>query len=219
MASATAYRAAYLYCDTHGADATGLPCRACATAVLFNRGEWDLAVDVCRDDVLAEPVNRGAGRAPSAHACSLGLIHALRGEAAKGQAARHLEGGGPVPARIELVAVELLSAWGLAVLEAQSGAVTAATDRIRQALVQAQRNPGAALLPAVPPVGCHVPHPRTGWRTMPRPARRRCPASARRPAGGGSRRARPRARRDQAGRRPGGRRERASTGGRDVRRA
>ena len=127
--AAAAYRAAYLYCDTHGADAVGQLCRACATAVLFNRGEWDLAVDVCAD-VLAEPGTAAQPRAISA--CLLGLIHALRGAAADARPA--LAEASSLSARIELVAVELLSGWGLAVLEAQAGAVAAATDRIRQAL-------------------------------------------------------------------------------------
>ena len=127
--AAAAYRAAYLYCDTHGADAIGQLCRACATAVLFNRGEWDLAVDVCAD-VLGEPA---AGVHPrAAGGCLLGLIHALRGAAA--DARPLLVSASALSRRIELTAVELLSAWGLAVLEAQAGAVAAATDRIRQAL-------------------------------------------------------------------------------------
>jgi DNA-binding CsgD family transcriptional regulator len=127
--AAAAYRAAYLYCDTHGADAVGHLCRACATAVLFNRGEWSLAVDVCAD-VLGEPGTAAHPRAVSG--CLLGLIHALRGAAA--DARPRLHAASALAARIELTAVELLSAWGLAVLEAQAGAVTAATDRIRQAL-------------------------------------------------------------------------------------
>jgi DNA-binding CsgD family transcriptional regulator len=129
--AATAYRAAYLYCDTHGADAVGRLCRACATAVLFNRGEWDLAVDVCRD-VHAESGTGGPARAISV--CLAGLIHALRGEAA--QARPLLTEAAGLSARIELVAIELLSAWGLAVLEAQAGAVAAATDRIRLGLAR-----------------------------------------------------------------------------------
>jgi DNA-binding CsgD family transcriptional regulator len=127
--AAAAYRAAYLYCDTHGADAVGHLCRACATAVLFNRGEWSLAIDVCAD-VLGEPGTVAHPRAVSG--CLLGLIHALRGAAA--DARPRLHSASALSARIELTAVELLSAWGLAVLEAQAGAVTAATDRIRQAL-------------------------------------------------------------------------------------
>ena len=126
-----AYRAAYLYCDTHGADAVGHLCRVCATAVLFSRGEWDLAVDVC-GDVLGEPGMAAPTRAVSA--CLLGLIHALRGAAA--DARPLLAEASGLAARIEHTPVELLSGWGLAVLEAQAGAVAAATDRIRQGLAR-----------------------------------------------------------------------------------
>jgi DNA-binding CsgD family transcriptional regulator/tetratricopeptide (TPR) repeat protein len=132
--AAAAYRAAYLYCDTHGADAVGQVCRACATAVLFNRGEWDLAADVCAD-VLAGPGTAAHPRAVSA--CVLGLVRALRGAAADARAPLAEASG--LSARIELTAVQLLSGWGLAVLEAQAGAVTAATDRIRQAIALVTR--------------------------------------------------------------------------------
>jgi DNA-binding CsgD family transcriptional regulator/tetratricopeptide (TPR) repeat protein len=127
--AAAAYRAAYLYCDTHGADAVGHLCRACATVVLFNRGQWDLAVDVCTD-VLGEPGTVAQPRAIST--CLLGLISALRG--APGDARPWLGEASGLSGRIELVPVRLLSGWGLAVLEAQAGAVTAATDRVREAL-------------------------------------------------------------------------------------
>jgi DNA-binding CsgD family transcriptional regulator/tetratricopeptide (TPR) repeat protein len=127
--AAAAYRAAYLYCDSHGADAVGHLCRACATWVLFNLGQWDLAVDVCTD-VLGEP---GTGTPPRAiSACLLGLIRALRG--APADARPPLAEASGLSARIELSAIELLSGWGLAVLDAQAGAVAAATDRIRQGL-------------------------------------------------------------------------------------
>ncbi len=68
--------AAYQFCDAHGADAVGQLCRACATAVLFSRGEWGHAVGVC-EDVLAS-----ATAAPHARAVGtgmLGLVHAIRG--------------------------------------------------------------------------------------------------------------------------------------------
>jgi DNA-binding CsgD family transcriptional regulator/tetratricopeptide (TPR) repeat protein len=124
-----AYRAAYMYCDTHGADMVGLLCRACATAVLFNRGEWDLAVDVS-NEVLAEA---GMGVLPRAiSSCLLGLVGAVRGTPADARAS--LAEASSLSARIELVPIQLLSGWGLAMVEAQAGAVAAATDRIRQAL-------------------------------------------------------------------------------------
>jgi DNA-binding CsgD family transcriptional regulator/tetratricopeptide (TPR) repeat protein len=124
-----AYRAAYLYCDTHGADATGHLCRACATAVLFSRGEWDLAIAVCAD-VLEEPDTAWHPRAASA--CVCGLIYALRGQA--GKARPLLTAASGLSGRIELTAVELLSGWGLTVLDAQAGAVASGTDRLRVAL-------------------------------------------------------------------------------------
>ncbi|HXT89660.1 MAG TPA: LuxR C-terminal-related transcriptional regulator, partial [Trebonia sp.] len=129
-----AYGAAYQYCDMHGADSVGHLCRACAAAVLFNRGEWDLAVAVCTE-VLAEPGTAAHPRAVSG--CLLGLITALRGAAA--DARPHLLSAAALSARIELVAVELLSAWGLAVLDADAGAVAAAADRLRSALALVTR--------------------------------------------------------------------------------
>jgi DNA-binding CsgD family transcriptional regulator/tetratricopeptide (TPR) repeat protein len=129
-----AYGAAYQYCDMHGADAVGHLCRACASAVLFNRGEWDLAVAVCTE-VLAEPDTAAHPRAVSG--CLLGLITALRGAAA--DARPHLLSAAALSSRIELVAVELLSAWGLAVLDADAGAVAAAADRLRSALALVTR--------------------------------------------------------------------------------
>ena len=132
-AAAAAYGAAYQYCDALGADAVGQLCRACATAVLFARGDWDLAAAVCAD-VLADG---GAPHPRAVAACLLGLIHALRGDA--GSARTHLLDASVLSARIELTAVELLSAWGLAVLEDQAGARTAAADRLRQVLVRVNR--------------------------------------------------------------------------------
>ena len=129
-----AYGAAYQYCDMHGADAVGHLCRACASAVLFNRGEWDLAVAVCAE-VLAEPDTAVHPRAVSGSL--LGLITALRGTAA--DARPHLLAAATLSARIELVAVQLLSAWGLAVLDADAGAVAAAANRLRSALALVTR--------------------------------------------------------------------------------
>src|SRR4051812_28486174 len=46
-AATAAYAAAYQYCDAHGADAVGQLCRACASVVLFARGQWDRTAGVC----------------------------------------------------------------------------------------------------------------------------------------------------------------------------
>jgi DNA-binding CsgD family transcriptional regulator/tetratricopeptide (TPR) repeat protein len=133
-AATAAYGDAYQYCDALGKDAVGQLCRACATAVLFSRGEWDRAAAIC-DDVLAAADSAPHARAVGA--CLLGLIHALRGTTRSSRT--HLLEASVISARIELTAVELLSAWGLAVLEERAGAHTAAADRIRQVLARLDR--------------------------------------------------------------------------------
>ena len=82
-AATAVYAAAFQFCDTHGADAVAQLCRACATVVLFTRGEWDRAAAVCQD-VLASPAQ---AHARGAAAGMLGLVHAMRGAA--GPAGRH----------------------------------------------------------------------------------------------------------------------------------
>jgi DNA-binding CsgD family transcriptional regulator len=132
-AATAAYAAAYEYCDAHGADAVGQLCRACASAVLFARGEWDLTAGVC-EDVLASAV---APHARSVSAGLLGLVHAMRGEARL--ARPHLLESNLTATRIELTAMELLSLWGLSVLDDAAGAHSEAADRARQILVRLAR--------------------------------------------------------------------------------
>ena len=132
-AATAAYAAAYQFCDAHGADTVGQLCRACATAVLFTRGEWDRTVAVC-EDVLA------SAAVPHARAVAtglFGLVHAMRGAAAL--ARPNLLESQLIAARIELVPMELLSSWGLCVLENAAGAQADATDRARQVLARLTR--------------------------------------------------------------------------------
>ena len=127
-AAKAAYAAAYHYCDAHGANDAGELCRACATAVLFSCGEWDRAAGVC-EEVLASTVPAHA-RAVSTGI--LGLVHALRGTA---RLARPLLVESNLAAtRIELTAMELLSSWGLCILDDAAGGHDAAVDRARQIL-------------------------------------------------------------------------------------
>ena len=129
-AATAAYAAAYQYCDAHGADAVGQLCRACASVVLFARGEWDRTAGVC-EDVLA------SAAAPHARAVGtglLGLVHAMRGAARL--ARPHLLESHLTATRIELTAMELLSSWGLCVLEDTAGAHRDAAGRARQILAR-----------------------------------------------------------------------------------
>jgi DNA-binding CsgD family transcriptional regulator/tetratricopeptide (TPR) repeat protein len=132
-AATAAYTAAYKFCDTHGADAVGQLCRACATAVLFARGQWDQAIGVCQD-VLASAAPPHAQAVGSG---MLGLVQAMRGAAAL--ARPQLLEANVIATRIELTAMELLSSWGLCVLEDAAGAHSDAADRARQILARLAR--------------------------------------------------------------------------------
>lgn len=132
-AAAAAYAAAYQFCDAHGADTVGQLCRACAAVVLFARGEWDRTAAMC-EDVLA---SAAVPHARAVAAGLLGLVHAMRGSAT--QARPLLLESQLTATRIELVPVELLSSWGLCVLEEAAGARADAADRARQMLARLTR--------------------------------------------------------------------------------
>jgi DNA-binding NarL/FixJ family response regulator len=132
-AAKAAYAAAYQYCDAHGADAVGQLCRACATWVLFARGEWDRTAGVCQD-VLA---TAAAPHARAVGAGLLGLVHAMRGTARL--ARPQLLDSHLTATRIELTSMELISSWGLCVLADAAGAHGDAADRGRQLLARLAR--------------------------------------------------------------------------------
>src|SRR5690349_10496422 len=132
-AATAVYAAAFQFCDAHGVDAVGQLCRACATVVLFTRGEWDRTAAVC-EDVLASaatPHARGAA------AGMLGLVHAMRGAAR--QARPHLLESHLIATRIELVPMEMFSSWGLCLLESSAGSCAEAADRARRMLTRLAR--------------------------------------------------------------------------------
>jgi DNA-binding CsgD family transcriptional regulator len=133
-AAAAAYATAFQYCDAHGAEATGQLCRACATAVLFTSGEWDRVLGICQEVLDGPPV---APQMRGVAAATLGLVHTLRG-AHKLARPRLLEAS-LIAARIELIPLELLACWGLAMLDAAAGAPDDAVDRIRQLLARRDR--------------------------------------------------------------------------------
>ena len=130
-AASAAYTAGYEFCQKHGEQTSGQLCRACVTAVLFVAGHWDRALEVCADAAGAD------GALPHARAVGTGiggLIHAFRGSAAT--ARRDLLAATSLATRIELTAMELLSAWGLCVLDDAAGAPEAAVARARRILAR-----------------------------------------------------------------------------------
>jgi DNA-binding CsgD family transcriptional regulator/tetratricopeptide (TPR) repeat protein len=107
-----AYDAAYEFCHTHARDAAAQLCRACATIVLFQTGQWDQALKLGRS-VLADPAATVHARAVAAGAA--GLVHAMRGQRAAARAA--LLDCRSAAGRIDLIAMQLLSTWGFALLD------------------------------------------------------------------------------------------------------
>ena len=151
-------------------------CRACATAVLFSCGEWDRAVGVC-EDVLA---SAGPAHARAVSTGILGLVHALRGAA---RLARPLLLESNLAAtRIELTAMELLSSWGLCILDDAAGGHDAAVDRAQADAQPARADARAALQPGHPAVAGHLLRRAQPRRRRPGTAPRSCPISRRPPA-------------------------------------
>lgn len=132
-AATAVYAAAFQFCDAHGADAVGQLCRACATVVLFTRGEWDRTAAVCEDVLASAATPHARGAAVG----MLGLVHAMRGAAR--QARPHLLESHLIATRIELVPMEMFSSWGLCVLESSAGSCAEAADRARRMLTRLAR--------------------------------------------------------------------------------
>jgi len=106
------YDDAAAFCTTIGADSVATVCLACLAVVLRQVGEWPRASALARE-VLEAP--SAIPHARAAAGCTLGLVHALQGDV--DQARALLLDAGSLSRRIELVAGEVLSAWGLAVLD------------------------------------------------------------------------------------------------------
>jgi len=122
------YNAASGYCSANALEPMSQLCLACLTVVLRQAGDWDQATALCRQ-VLASPATTPHGDAVASG--TLGLILALRGQR---RAARPLLlESATIARRIELAAMELLSGWGLAVLD-QARSPAAAADRCRVVL-------------------------------------------------------------------------------------
>jgi DNA-binding CsgD family transcriptional regulator len=134
QAAAAAYASAFQFCDAHGNAAVGEVCRACATVVLFTRGDWDRAMGICAD-VLGSAASPPHARAVGSG--MLGLILAWRGE--PGRALPLLLESRSLATRIELTAVELLASWGLCVIDEAAGAHARAADRARLILARWQQ--------------------------------------------------------------------------------
>ena len=130
-AAARVYDAAYQFCRVHDNGAAAQLCRACATVVMFHGGRWDEAFRLCAD-VLSDSQATAHARAV-AHGVQ-GLVEGMRGRTPAARKA--LLESRALAVRIELVAMELLSTWGLALVDAADGHAEQAVDSYRHLLTR-----------------------------------------------------------------------------------
>jgi DNA-binding CsgD family transcriptional regulator len=127
-----AYDSAYEFCQTNGEDVTSQLCQACATVVLFQSGRWEQAITACAAVLAGDPIPHSRAAAAGV----TGLIHALRGKTAAARAA--LLDARATAVRIELTAMELLSTWGLALLDEAGGRTDRAAESYRHIVARCQ---------------------------------------------------------------------------------
>ncbi len=120
------YLTAFDFCQTNAIPATAQLCVACLTAVLRQTGEWDRAMKLCRE-VLAS--RHSALHARAVAGGMLGLLYAQRGQPRQAQPL--LAEAAALAQQIELAPMQLLSAWGLALLDEQNDAPGLAAERYR----------------------------------------------------------------------------------------
>jgi ATP/maltotriose-dependent transcriptional regulator MalT len=120
------YQTAFAFCQDNAIPATAQLCVACLTVVLRQTGEWEHAMTLCRE-VLASPHSTVHARAVAN--AMLGTLYALRGQAARARPL--LLDAAALGRQIELAALDLLAAWGLALLHDFNGEPNPAAERCR----------------------------------------------------------------------------------------
>ena len=132
-AASQAYDVAFEFCETRGDAATAELCRACATVVLFHAGQWDRATRLCREVLDGSTATTHARTVATG---VLGLVASMRGQSVPARAA--LLDAHATAVRIDLVAMELLSIWGLALVEDAAGRIDRAAALYRTAVERAR---------------------------------------------------------------------------------
>jgi DNA-binding CsgD family transcriptional regulator len=133
-AAEATYQAASSYCTANALEPTAQLCLACLTVVLRQSGEWDRAAGLCRE-VIASP--KATTHARAVVTGTLGLILGVRGQARRARPL--LLESASLARHLELAAMELLSAWGLALVDQAAGAAASAAERCRSILGRWQR--------------------------------------------------------------------------------
>jgi predicted ATPase/DNA-binding CsgD family transcriptional regulator len=118
------YLTAFDFCQANAIPATAQLCISCLAVVLRQVGDWERSMTLCRTVLASEHSTihaRGVGSG------ILGLIYVLRGQLSRARPL--LLEATTLARRIELLALELLSNWGLAMLYAYNGEQHLATER------------------------------------------------------------------------------------------
>jgi DNA-binding NarL/FixJ family response regulator len=110
------YDEAYGFCSANGLEPTAQLCLACLTAVLRQSGDWDRAAKLCRQVIEASDASTHARAVATG---MLGSILGLRGQTR--QARPLLLESATLARHIELAAMELVSGWGLAIVDNVEG--------------------------------------------------------------------------------------------------
>ena len=121
-----AFTTAFDFCRAHGVTGRATVCLGCLAYALRKTGEWNRAIEICRDVIAAADAPRNARCAATGE---LGLIHALRGDGRRARAP--LVEALALAQQTEFMIVKLDAAWGLARLDEQQTDYDAAAARCR----------------------------------------------------------------------------------------
>ncbi len=131
-------RSAYLegaeYCRTRTIESTAQLCLACMSVVLWQTGDWSQAERTSREVMASTDATQHARAVAEG---MLGIVAALRGSA--GRARPHLEASLLLARQIELVAMELISIWGLALCDRLDGDDAGTIEGCRRLLARWER--------------------------------------------------------------------------------
>jgi ATP/maltotriose-dependent transcriptional regulator MalT len=118
------YDEAFSFCSMNALQPTAQLCLACLTVVLRQSGDWERAVTLCRQ-VIASP--DATLHASAVATGMLGSIFGVRGQTKRARPL--LLESLTIARRIELAAMELVSMWGLAIVDEVEGDVESAAGQ------------------------------------------------------------------------------------------
>jgi DNA-binding NarL/FixJ family response regulator len=144
-----AFTTAFDFCETHGVSGRAKTCLGCLAYVLRKTGEWDRAVEICRDVIAFAEAPRNARCAAIGE---LGLIHALRGDTKR--ARTRLAEALALAQQTEFMIMKLDAAWGLARVDEQQAEYDSAGRRCHLLLEFAREGEDS-----------HYPVPALRWAT------------------------------------------------------